>query len=89
MKEVIIYTGYLCGYCNMAKNFLTKNNIDYKEINIHENPEKKEEMLKLSGGRLTVPQIFIGDTYVGGWSDLYQLNNNEGINKILQKEGIK
>ena len=73
----------------MAKNFLTKNNIDYKEINIHENPEKKEEMLKLSGGRLTVPQIFIGETYVGGWSDLYQLNNNKGINKILQKEGIK
>ena len=89
VKEVIIYTGFLCRYCKMAKSFFTNKNIKYKEINIHKNPDKKEDMIKLSGGRITVPQIFIGKTHIGGWSELYQLNIGKGLNKILQKEGIK
>ena len=89
MKEVIIYTGFLCRYCKMAKSFFTNKNIKYKEINIHKNPDKKKDMIKLSRGRITIPQIFIGETYIGGWNDLYQLNIEKGLNKILQKEGIK
>ena len=89
MAKVKIYTGFMCGYCTRAKKLLNDKNIDFTEINIFEEPEKKEEMLVLSNGRKTVPQIFIGKTHVGGWDDLNELQNSGNLDTILLNEGIK
>ncbi len=89
MEKVTIYTGHMCGFCTRAKNFFNHKNIDFKEINIFDNPDKKKEMIVLSNGRQTVPQIFIGKTHVGGWDDLNELQNNGNLDAILLSKGIK
>jgi thioredoxin reductase (NADPH) len=67
--SVVIYTGDGCPYCNMAKQLLESKGVEWTEINIHQEPERRNEMIERSG-RMTVPQIFIGDTHVGGFDDL-------------------
>ena len=89
MSKVVIYTGILCVFCNRAKKFFKEKNIQYKEINIFENPEKKDEMITLAEGRMTVPQIFIGNIHIGGWDDLYELDNKGDLIAILKNAGIK
>lgn len=85
MNRLVIYTGNLCGYCSMAKKLLKEKNIDFDEINIHEEYSKIDEMIKLSGGRKSVPQIFYGKLHIGGCDDLYALNSNGELDKILNK----
>jgi len=86
MKRMVIYTGNLCGYCVMAKKLLNEKNIDFDEINIHEESNKIDEMIKLTGGRKSVPQIFYGPLHIGGCDDLYSMNFNGELDKILNKE---
>ena len=86
MRRMVIYTGHLCGYCSMAKKLLKEKNIDFEEINIHNQYDKKEEMIELSGGRMSVPQIFYGEQHIGGCDDLYNMENNGELDKILSKE---
>ena len=86
MKRIVIYTGNLCGYCAMAKKLLNEKNIDFDEINIHEEHNKIDEMIKLTGGRKSVPQIFYGTLHIGGCDDLYSMNSNGELDKILNKE---
>ena len=66
MKKVVMYTGNPCPYCVYARALLDSKKIPYEEINVWEDETKREEMLKKSGGRTSVPQIFIGDHHVGG-----------------------
>lgn len=82
-KKVIIYSKVVCPYCVKAKFLLKRKNVQYDEI-IVDSQEKMEEMLEKSGGRKTVPQIFIGDRHVGGCDDLYELEENGGLDEILQ-----
>lgn len=82
-KEVIIYTKSYCPSCVRAKQLLKNKNIIATEIDITNNPSLIEEMLLKSSGRKTVPQIFIGDFHVGGFDDLYALNNKGELDKIL------
>ena len=65
MKKVVMYTGNPCPYCVYARALLDSKKIPYEEINVWEDEAKREEMLKKSGGRTSVPQIFIGDHHVG------------------------
>ena len=83
MKNVIVYMGPMCGYCDAAKRLLTKKNIPYKEINVALDEGKLEEMLKKSNGKRTIPQIFIEDFYVGGYDELRDLENKGELNKLL------
>lgn len=83
---MIVYTGYLCGYCNRAKNLLVEKNIDFTEINIHDQPEKMEEMIELSGGKRSVPQIFFGDLYIGGSDDLYNMNIDGKLDSLIASD---
>ncbi len=83
MNNIIIYTGYLCGYCNRAKNLLTDKKLDFQEINIHDQPEKIEDMLKLTGGKRSVPQIFFGDIHIGGSDDLYNMNVEGKLDELI------
>ena len=75
MKEVIIYSKNLCGYCTMAKNWLNSKGIEYKEINIEEQTEAREFVI--SEGHRTMPQIYINDKSIGGYDQLknYDLSN--------------
>jgi len=71
MSKAVIYTTSICPYCTQAKTLLNKVGISYETIDISANTELRHEMVKLSGGRTTVPQIFIDDAHIGGFDDLY------------------
>ncbi len=82
-KKVVIYSKVVCPYCVKAKFLLKRKNVQYDEIMI-DTEEKMIKMLEKSGGRKTVPQIFIGDRHVGGCDDLYELEERGELDKILQ-----
>lgn len=73
MARVEIYSTLFCPYCARAKNLLEKKGVDYVNIDVIEDTSKRDEMVKRSGGRQTVPQIFIDGEHVGGSDELYAL----------------
>jgi len=83
MSKVLIYTGPSCPYCVAAKTLLKNKNVSFEEINLGEQPDKMNEMLQKSGGRRTVPQIFIGETHVGGSDELHALEKAGKLNNLL------
>ena len=83
MSKVLIYTGPSCPYCIAAKTLLKNKNVSFEEINLGEQPDKMNEMLQKSGGRRTVPQIFIGETHVGGSDELHALEKAGKLNSLL------
>ena len=83
MSEIIIYSKDVCPYCVRAKALLDRKGAKYKEIKITTD-EQKEQMIKKSGGRMTVPQIFIGDFHVGGCDDLYALDSAGKLDELLK-----
>lgn len=82
MKPVTIYTTPLCPYCLAAKALLDEKGIEYDEIGVESNFERRAEMMERSGRR-SVPQIFFGDTHVGGCDDLYELERQGGVDALL------
>lgn len=78
-QKVIIYSKSSCPYCMGAKAFFDRKNIPYTEIDVEADPRALEQMLKDSGGRRTVPQIFIDGTHIGGFDDLVALDRNKGL----------
>ena len=84
MKEITIYTGMMCGYCDATKHLLNKKNLKFNEINVATNPDKRDEMLKRSNNARTVPQIFIGDHHVGGYVELRALNNSGELDNLVK-----
>lgn len=83
MNKVLIYTGPSCPYCVAAKTLLKNKNISFEEINLGEQPDKMNEMLQKSGGRRSVPQIFIGKTHIGGSDELHALEKAGKLNSLL------
>jgi len=83
MQDVVIYTKMLCPYCHQAKALLTSKGAAFEEIDITMRPQMREEMLAKSGGAYTVPQIFIGETHVGGSDDLAALDARGGLDPLL------
>jgi len=83
MKEVVIYTGPRCNYCSAAKHLLNKKKVSYTEFDIAIDPLKMQEMQKKTNGARTIPQIFIGDTYVGGYNELKALEIEGKLNSLL------
>ena len=82
MANVTVYTTRICPYCIMAKRLLDKKGIAYSEINVDANPQLREEMMHKSQRR-TVPQIFIGDVHVGGFDELYALEQQKKLDELL------
>ena len=78
-KNIIIYTSSLCGFCYQAKSLLKKKNIPFDEIDIDLDYNKKNEMIKKSGGSTSLPQIFFKDHHIGGFDDLYKLEKENGL----------
>ena len=83
MQSVEIYTSPTCGYCHAAKRLLRGKGVDFTEIDIRAHPERRAEMINRAAGGYTVPQIFIGDTYVGGCDELFALDNRGGLDPLL------
>ncbi len=84
MKNVTVYMGPMCGYCDAAKRLLTKKNIPYKEINIAIDEGKMNEMIKKSNGKRTIPQIFIEDFHVGGYNELRALESKGELDNLVK-----
>jgi glutaredoxin 3 len=78
MKKVTIYTTRSCPYCEAAKKLLLSKNIYFEEIDITNQEEMWEELFKLTKGRQTVPQIFVGGKLIGGYDDLVKFYNSGG-----------
>ncbi|MEO0829758.1 MAG: glutaredoxin 3 [Pseudomonadota bacterium] len=83
MPNVEIYTSPLCGYCHAAKRLLSAKSVSFTEVDLSTQPEKRSEMLDRAGGRHTVPQIFIGETHVGGYDDLAALERAGKLDPLL------
>ncbi|WP_444928404.1 glutaredoxin 3 (plasmid) [Microbulbifer sp. SSSA002] len=83
MKPVEIYTSPLCGYCHAAKRLLKQKGVEFKEIDVLLHPKRKPETIKRAGGKRTVPQIFVGETHVGGCDDLYDLDRQGRLDGLL------
>ena len=82
MAEIVIYTTKICPYCIMAKRLLTQKGLSYTEINV-EDPKLREELIKKTNRR-TVPQIYIGDVHVGGFDELYALEQQKKLDALVQ-----
>ena len=83
MQTVEMYMTPICGYCAAAKRLLQTKGISFTEIDVLTNPEKKPEMIASANGRRTVPQIFIGETHVGGFDDLSALERQGKLDQLL------
>lgn len=82
-ERVIVYSSPFCGYCGAAKRLLTQKGAPFTEIDVMFDPERKAEMLERSGGRRTVPQIFIDGRHIGGYDDLSALDERGELDALL------
>jgi glutaredoxin 3 len=78
-----MYTTPICPYCVRAKSLLKKKGVDVEEVDVFMDMQAREEMESRSGGARSVPQIFIGDTHVGGCDDLHALEKAGKLDKML------
>lgn len=83
MKPVEIYTSPLCGFCHAAKRLLNEKGVNFQEVDVLSQPERKAEMIQRANGGRTVPQIFVGETHVGGCDDLYALERAGKLDPLL------
>ena len=83
MKPVEIYTTPLCGYCSAAKRLLTQKGVAYTEIDVSQDADQRASMMQRSNGGRTVPQIFVGETHIGGCDDLYGLERAGKLDPLL------
>jgi len=84
MQKVVIYSGPMCNYCSAAKHLLSKKKVNYTEINVATDSQKMHEMQEKTKGARTIPQIFIGETYVGGYNELKALEIAGKLNSLLE-----
>tara|TARA_A100001037_G_scaffold269761_1_gene264150 strand:+ start:179 stop:433 length:255 start_codon:yes stop_codon:yes gene_type:complete len=83
MKNITIYSGPLCNFCDAAKRLLLRNNLKFKEIDISTKVGLREEMIKKANGKRTIPQIFFDNDHIGGYQELRNLEKNgELINSL-------
>lgn len=83
MARVEVYSTLFCPYCARAKSLLAKKGVDFINIDIIEDTARRAEMVERSGGRQTVPQIFIDGEHIGGSDDLYALDRAGGLDAKL------
>jgi glutaredoxin 3 len=83
MKPVTIYTTPFCPYCLMARRLLAKKGVAFEEINVSGDWQAREALVEKAGGRTTVPQIWVGDTHVGGSDDLHALERDGKLDALL------
>ena len=82
MPAILMYCTHICPYCTMADRLLAKKGVSVDKIFVDDAPEQREKMMQISG-RKTVPQIFIGERHVGGYTDLAALDQSGELDKLL------
>ena len=84
MKNITMYSGPLCNFCEAAKRLLLRNNLEFKEIDISTKEGLRDEMITKSNGRRTIPQIFFDDHHVGGYQELRSLEKENKLKELLK-----
>ena len=84
--KIDIYTSSLCGFCTVARNLLIKKGVDFNEYDVLKEPSLKPIMIGRANGSKTVPQIFINQQHIGGWEQLFGLDQNGKLDEILGKK---
>jgi len=84
MKNILMYTGPRCNFCDAAKRLLSRNNLSYKEIDISSKDGLREEMIEKSNGKRTIPQIFFDDRHVGDYVELRELEKQNKLQDLLK-----
>ena len=84
MKNIIVYTGPFCNFCDAAKRLLSRNNLKYEEIDISSKDGLRDEMIKKANGKRTIPQIFFDDHHVGGYVELRALEKENKLKDLLK-----
>ncbi len=81
--EIVVYTTQVCPYCVAAKNFLKSKGLEWREVRIDLDPAEREKMMAMAK-RTSVPQIFVGETHVGGYDDMMALHRAGKFEPLLQ-----
>ena len=84
MKNITLYSGPMCAFCEAAKRLLLRNNLEFKEIDISTKDGLRDEMIKKSNGKRTIPQIFFDDKHIGGYVELRELEKNNQLLDIIK-----
>ena len=84
MKNIIVYTGPFCNFCDAAKRLLKRNGLSFSEIDVSTGEKITEEMIKKSNGQRTIPQIFFDDYHVGGYTELRELEKSNNLKEKLK-----
>lgn len=86
MTSVLVFSSRFCPYCQRARLLLDHKQVDYEEILIDQQPERRPEMIQRANGRTSVPQIFIGDHHVGGYDDMAALERAGKLDALLEQQ---
>ena len=84
MKDVTIYMGPRCNFCDAAKRLFARNNLSYKEIDISTKDGLRDEMIKKANGKRTIPQIFFDDQHIGGYDEVRALEKENKLQDLLK-----
>ena len=84
MKNITVYYGPMCNFCDAAKRLLSRNNLNYNEIDISTKEGLRDEMTKKANGRRTIPQIFFDDKHIGGYQELRELEKNGSLLDLVK-----
>jgi glutaredoxin 3 len=84
MARIEVYTSMLCGYCYRAKKLLESKGVAFEDIDVMTQPGRRDEMIARSGGRTSVPQIFVDGRHIGNCDDIYALEASGKLDSLLQ-----
>ena len=84
MKNITMYTGPMCNFCDAAKRLFSRNNLKYEEIDISSKDGLKDEMIKKANGKRTIPQIFFDDQHIGGYDEIRALEKENKLRDLLK-----
>ena len=84
MKNIIVYSGPMCPFCDAAKRLLLRNNLKFQEIDVSTQAGLRDEMIKKSNGKRTIPQIFFDSYHVGGYEELRALEKSGELNYLVK-----
>ena len=84
MKNITMYTGPMCNFCDAAKRLFSRNNLKYEEIDISTKVGLRDEMIKKANGKRTIPQIFFDDQHIGGYDDVRALEKENKLQDLLK-----
>ena len=84
MKNITVYSGPMCNFCDAAKRLLSRNNLNYNEIDISTKEGLRDEMTKRANGRRTIPQIFFDNKHIGGYVEIRELEKKKKLIEFLK-----